>query len=205
MKNTFLRVFAFIIAAILTYSLTAEAHCDTMDGPVVKAAKSALETGNVNLVLVWVQKKDEAEIKKAFEQALAVRKLGAEAKAMADMYFFETLVRIHRAGEGAPYTGLKPARTEVEPGIEMADQAAESGSAEALVKNLNEEMHKGLHALFTEVKEKKNYRAEDVDAGRAYVKAYVIFIHYVERLYQTAQIPTEGHGHDIPDADAHQH
>ncbi len=205
MKNTILRVSALIMATILTYSLAAEAHCDTMDGPVVKSAKNALETGNVHLVLVWVQKKDEAEIKKAFEQTLAVRKLSPEAKAMADMYFFETLVRIHRAGEGAPYTGLKSAGTEIEPGIEMADQAAESGSAEALVKNLNGEMHKGLHALFTEVKEKKNYRTEDVDAGRKYVKAYVVFIHFVERLYQAAQLPAEGRGHELPDAGAHQH
>jgi hypothetical protein len=49
------------------------AHCDGMDGPVVKAAQKALETGNVNLVLIWVQKKDEDEIKKAFQKTLAVR------------------------------------------------------------------------------------------------------------------------------------
>jgi hypothetical protein len=36
-----------------------------MDGPVVKAAQKALETGNVNLVLIWVRKNDEGEIRKA--------------------------------------------------------------------------------------------------------------------------------------------
>jgi hypothetical protein len=39
------------------------AHCDGLDGPVVPAARKALETGDVNLVLIWVQKSDEAEIK----------------------------------------------------------------------------------------------------------------------------------------------
>jgi len=171
------------------------AHCDTMNGPVVKAAQKALETGNVNLVLVWIQKKDEAEIKRAFERTLAVRKLSPPAKEMADMYFFETLVRVHRAGEGEPYTGLKPADTEVEPGIEMADQTVDKGSAEELMKQLNGTVEKNLHTLFAAVRGKKGYKQDDVDAGREYVKAYVTFIHYVEQLYQSSQIPSAEHGH----------
>jgi hypothetical protein len=89
---------ATVLALVLCGAAKLYAHCDTLDGPVVKAAQKALETGDVNLVLIWVQKKDEAEIKRAFDQTLAVRKQSAEAKALADMYFFETLVRIHRAG-----------------------------------------------------------------------------------------------------------
>jgi hypothetical protein len=34
-----------------------------MDSPVVKAARTALREGNVNLVTIWVQKADEAETK----------------------------------------------------------------------------------------------------------------------------------------------
>jgi len=86
-----------------------------MDGPVIKAAKQALETGDVNPVLIWVLKKDETEIRNAFQKTLAVRKLSPEAKELADMYFFETLVRIHRAGEGEPYTGLTCCRDLVLP------------------------------------------------------------------------------------------
>ena len=84
------------------------AHCDTMDGPVVAAAKAALEKGDVTPVLKWVAKDREGEIRTAFQKTLAVRSKGPEAKELAHMYFFETLVRIHRAGEGAPYTGLQP-------------------------------------------------------------------------------------------------
>ena len=73
---------------------------------MIKAAQKALEMGNGNLVLIWVQQQDEAEIKEAFQKTLAVRQLSPEAKELADRYFFETLVRVHRAGEGAPYTGL---------------------------------------------------------------------------------------------------
>ncbi len=102
-------VWSFLFVAALWFPVQAFGACDGMEGPVVKAAPKALEAGNVNLVLIWVQEKDEGEARSAFEKTLAVRKLGLEAKALADMYFFETVVRIHRAGEGAPYTGLKPA------------------------------------------------------------------------------------------------
>lgn len=200
---------AGLMAIVLAFAIAApsivSAHCDTMDGPVVKAARRALETKNVTLVLIWVQKKDEGEIRKAFEQTLAVRDLNQKARELADMYFFETLVRIHRAGEGAPYTGLKPAGSDADPGIELADKAVESGSGEGLVKNINETLHKVLHALFIEVKEKKNFKAEDVEAGREFVKAYVTFIHYVERVYLAAQPPAVGHEHGTPEENPHKH
>lgn len=172
------------------------AHCDALDGPVIKAAQKALETGNVNLVLIWVQPKDEAEIRGAFEQTVKVRKLNAEAKQLADMYFFETLVRVHRAGEGAPYTGLKPAGLDRGPAIPAGDKALETGSAEPLFKLLSDMMHNSLHETFTTAKAKKNFNQDDVKAGREYVQAYVTFIHYVEGLYTAARKTGVGHAHE---------
>jgi len=180
-------------------------HCDTMNGPVVLAAQKALETGNVNLVLIWVQKDDEAIIKDAFTQTLKVRKLSPEAKKLVDMYFFETLVRIHRAGEGVAYTGLKPAETQVDPGIEAADKALEKGSAEELLKYLTEAVHHGIHEKFTNAMTKKNFKLDDVAAGREYVKAYVEFIHYAERLFQAASKPAEGHFHESEQVGIQEH
>lgn len=100
-------------------------HCDTMDGPVVKAAQRALETGSVNLILPWVPKKAEVELKKAFEKTLRTRKLGKEAKELADYWLFETAVRLHREGEGAAYTGLKPAGLDWGPVVPRAEKAIE--------------------------------------------------------------------------------
>lgn len=180
-------------------------HCDTMNGPVVTAATKALETGNVNLVLIWVQKKDEAQIKEAFQKTLAVRKLNPDAKKLADMYFFETLVRIHRAGEGVAYTGMKPAETQVDPGIEAADKALEKGSAEELLKYLSEAVHHGIHQKFTNAMAKKNFKSDDVEAGREYVKAYVEFIHYAERLFQVVSKSAEGHYHESEEAGMQEH
>ena len=122
-----------------------------------------------------------------------MRKLGQQAQAFADRYFLETLVRIHRAGENAPYTGLKPAGRDLGPAIPAADKALETGSDEALVELLTNEARDGLHKHFKEVVEKKNFAPNDVAGGREYVEAYVTYIHYVERLYEAAEKKLSGH------------
>jgi hypothetical protein len=124
--STILFVLFTAVGTTLLYSAPAHAPCDGMDGPVVKAAQEALAKNDGNLVLIRVQKNDEAEIRRAFDQTVIVRKLGPQARDLADVYFFETLVRIHRAGEGAPYTGLKPAGRDPGPAIPAADQALKS-------------------------------------------------------------------------------
>ena len=185
---------AVILAALLAMPGKLLAHCDGLDGPVVKPAQRALATGDVSLVLVWVQEKDEPEIRAAFQKTLAVRKLNAEARTLSDSYFFETLVRIHRAGEGAPYTGLKPAGRDLGPAIPAADTAIETGSSEALLKLLTSATATGIREQFEAVRRARMAAKEGgVVAGRKYVEAYVSFIHYVEGLYQAAKHPAHGH------------
>jgi hypothetical protein len=164
-----------------------------MDGPVVKAAQEALAKGDVNLVLIWVRKSDEAEIRRSFDQTLLVRKLSPQARELADMYFFETLVRIHRAGEGAPYTGLKPAGRDLGPAIPAADEAVKSGDVAPLTNLLVDTMRAGLLDRYKKVLAAKSYNVQDVDAGREYVEAYVTYIHYVEGMYEAAKNPASGH------------
>ena len=144
---------ALATAAALAWTAPAAAHCDTLDGPVVGAARKALDSGNVNLVLVWVQKKDEADIRKQFERTLAVRKTGDQARELADMYFFETLVRIHRAGEGAGYTGLKPAG-KVEAPIAAADKSLETGKLQDAAQLVFKRVEQGLHRNFEDLMKK---------------------------------------------------
>lgn len=181
------------IVAVFAMRGIALAHCDTMDGPVVKAARKALDAGNVNYALIWVQPKDEAELRRAFEKSRAVAGFGPEAKQMADRYFFETLVRIHRAGEGAPYSGLRPAGLDLGPAIPAADAALRGGSPEAVTKLLTGAVSKGLKQHFDDVARKRDYKPDDVAAGREYVEAYVQYVHYVERLYEAATKTAHGH------------
>lgn len=169
-------------------------HCDTLDGPVLTLARKALDTGNVNLVLPWVPAEDEGEIRKAFDQASAVRKLGGEARELADTHFFEALVRVHRAGEGAPFVGLKPAGQDLGPAVPAADKALESGSVEQVEKILTDAIRKSVRAHFDAARSRRQYDPDNVKAGRDYVAAYVPYVHYVERLWQAAQGGVHAHG-----------
>jgi len=189
-KVNYVKVAAICLsAAIIVWALISPpisfAHCDTLDGPVVTAARISLEKGDITPALKWVQKQDEDEIKKAFQKTLGVRKLSPQAKDLADMYFFETLVRIHRAAEGAGYTGLKPAGA-VEPIIAAADKAIETGSVDDLAKEISTLIISGMRQRFERVMKTKKDMDKSVQAGREYVETYVEFVHYVERLHNDA-------------------
>ena len=187
----------FILSIVVTLLLFApqqiRAHCDTLDGPVVMNAKEALEKKDVTPVFKWVKKEDEAEIRNAFKMTLAVGVKGPEAKELADTYFFETLVRIHRAGEGAPYAGLKPAGADLGPAIPAADKAIESGNIEPVLKLLTDQVREGVDERFKHVIAKKNFKKDDVTAGREFVEAYVVFMHYVEGVYAATHKTAHDH------------
>jgi hypothetical protein len=202
-KAIIISFLACLCSFLLIQPSSVRAHCDGLDGPVVKAAMRALETGNVNLVLIWIQEQDEEAIKEAFKKTVAVRKLSPEAKDMADMYFFETLVRIHRAGEGAPYTGLKPAGRDLGPAIPAVDKALEDGSVKALVKLLTGCVSDGVLEHFKHTSEKKKFNLDDVGKGREFVKAYVEFVHYVERIYEATQKQAHGHFLESEESEVH--
>ena len=197
--------------ALLTVSMalwlivpcSADAHCDTLDGPVIATAKIALEKGEVTPVLKWVKKENEGEIREAFKKTMAVRTKGPEAKELADNYFFETLVRVHRAGEGAPYTGLKSAGTDLGPPVVGADKALETGIADDVVKLITHEVSAGIRERFAEAFEKKKHADESVAAGREFVEAYVTYVHYVEGLYQAARGSKHAHQGEAEQSSKH--
>ena len=184
---------ALLVVLLLCLGDGAFAHCDTLDGPVVEAARVALETANPDRVLIWVQPEHEPEVRTAFERTLQVRSLGAPARELADMYFFETVVRLHREGEGAPYTGLKPAGAELGPAIAAADRALETASPEDLVMLLTESVSTGLYEHFEAALSKKEFDPGDVSAGRRYVASYVQYVHFVERIHDAAMSPALHH------------
>ena len=200
-KSGLLQVLIGTCVGLVFVSPDVLAHCDTMDGPVIMDAKKALEKADITPVLKWVKPDAEPEIKAAFEKAVAVRSKGAEAQAMADAYFFENLVRVHRAGEGASYEGIKPEGTPIEPGIAAAEEALTLGSADALAKEMTGLIAAGIEDRFRRVKEAAVHKDESVEAGRAYVEAYVTFMHYVERLHQDAAAPAH-HGAESHEAPA---
>ncbi len=186
-------VVVLCLGVVLLTPRPLDAHCDTLDGPVVTDARAALEMGDVSSVLKWVKAEHEETIRSAFKDTLTVRKKGPEAKALADKFFFETLVRLHRAGEGAPYTGLKPAGTDPVLAVRKADEALEVGTVDKLVKLVTDDVAAGIRERFNRTLQRKHHAAESVDAGREFVKSYVELVHYVERIHHHATTKTPHH------------
>ena len=175
------RILLLLLFAILfSASNAAFAHCDTKDGPVVADARKAIEKNNVNYVLKWVQAANEKEIKEAFNLTLKVRVLSPEAKELSDNYFFETLVRVHRSGEGVPYTGVKPSGTPIDEKILAADKSIELGNLSPLHDFVTKENHAELKKRFDHVMSLKKFDVNNVEAGREYIEAYVQFFKFAE-------------------------
>ncbi len=170
----------FISSLLILSANTLYAHCDTMDGPVIKDAKIAIEKNNVNYILKWIQPKDEAELRNAFNLTIKVRTLSRDAGILADKYLFETLVRLHRSGEGMPFTGVKPSGTPIDEKIEAADRSLEIGNLSPLKSLVPKETLPELEVRFKKVMSLRNFDVNNVSEGREYVEAYVRFFKFAE-------------------------
>ena len=179
---------ALALAALISCALVpsrAEAHCDALDGPVVRDARVALDTGSLDPALKWVGPEEEGELREAFRQARAARALGGPAREVADRFFLEAVVRLHRQGEGAAFTGLKPAGR-IDPGISAADEALARGEVDPLLRRITAEAERGVRERFTRAREAQARSEESVALGREAVAAYVDYVHHVEGLLQAA-------------------
>ena len=167
-------------------------HCDSLDGPVVTAAHRALIARDVNVILPYVPADGEAEVREAFRRVLPFCADRGEATAIAQQWFFETVVRIHRAGEHAPYTGLKPTGLDVGPVIPLAEKAIESGDVEEVYRLLAGDLRHQLGERLRRVRQLADRQDASVEAGRAYVQAVLGFQVYANHLYQLLR--TDPHG-----------
>ncbi|OGS99084.1 MAG: hypothetical protein A3F73_00610 [Gallionellales bacterium RIFCSPLOWO2_12_FULL_59_22] len=185
------------MTCLLLLAGNAQAHCDTTGGPIIPEARIALKNGDITPVLKWVKQNDEAEIRAAFARAVAVRGKGKEAMELADRYFLETLVRVHRAGEGAPYSGIKDEA--VDPIVALADKALANGSADEMIGMIGNHMAAAIRAKFQHALKTGKNKDKSVDAGREFVEAYVTYMHYVEGVH-TAIASSADHHHAAPAA-----
>ena len=170
-------------------------HCDSLDGPVVTAARQALELDTVAIALPFVPKDAEAEVVDAFETTARVRLLGAEARALADRWFSETVVRLHRMGEGAAYTGLKPARLDVGPVIPAAERALETGSPDELVSLLCEHVANEVRERLSTALELHRRADARVDGMRGYVESALGLQVWAHSLYRAVGARPHEHAH----------
>jgi len=181
----------FLASFIFIFTNTISAHCDSYDGPVIKDAEKALETDNVNLVLKWVSKEQEKEITPLFQKTYELRNGDKEVYEIVKKHFFETLVRLHRETEGAPYTGLKPAGTTKQI-IQMTDKALIENNVDDFLLKLNKHIDKVVREKFNKVSELNKVKDDSVEKGREFVAAYVDYTHTVEAIHDIIE---HGSGH----------
>jgi len=192
LKHLYASVFTLLLVFGFTFS--SQAHCDRLNGPVAIAAKKALQTGDSSHALIWVTDQQAEELKSIFEQSLEVYAQGGDSQALAERYFMENTVRLHRQAEGMPYTGLK----KVQPNpvdIQVAEEALESGGVAEVTDLLAQEIRHKISTLHANAVAAKNNKDQSVEAGRKWVDAYVQYIVYIHGLYQNIQAgPAHGVG-----------
>ncbi|WP_016778474.1 DUF6448 family protein [Anaerophaga thermohalophila] len=184
-----------LVSLFLLFSaFPASAHCDRKNGPVAVAAKEALKTGDFSKVAIWIGEKQEEELRNKFRQSLSVYNKGGESKELATEYFMSNTVRLHRAAESMPFTGLKPASPNA-PDIALAEKALETGDIAPLQTLFKEELEKETSEWFQNALEAKKNKNKSVEAGRQWVDSYVKYIIYSHKLYQNIQAgPPHGVG-----------
>jgi hypothetical protein len=171
-----------------------------MDGPVVLAAKRALDAHDPTLALPYVKQEGEHEVLAAFERTIAAHNGDPKVNELADLYFFETVVRVHRAGEGAPYTGLKPAGLGFGPVVPVAERAIETGSPDELIRVLTDKVRREIVERFGRAMDLKRHADEDLATAREYVEAMLGLEVWSHKLYNCASAgPHDEHG------EAHEH
>ena len=174
-------------------------HCDSLDGPVVTVAREALDREDVTLVLPYVPADAETGVSAAYDRTIKARVQGEEAREVADLWFSETVVRLHRAGEGAPYTGLKPAGLDVGPVVPVAEQAIVDEDPTALIELLTGIVRDEATRRFHEMLQGKATAGEDVSAARRYVTAMLGLQVWAHKLAGAAHADPHGKGHEHGD------
>lgn len=194
---------AVITMALLFLVLTsfpAFGHCDSEDGPIIPLIRSSFEDGNIAPLLKWLSPGDEPEIKELFESVRSLRTQSPEAREIADRLFIETFIRLHRASEGAPYTGIKKAGT-ILPIIAEVDQSLESGTVDSLADKIAQAVRSRVVEQYQYAAHLREHQDDSVEDGRAFVKAYITYVHFVEGLHD--YLTAETHEHGSPDEEGH--
>lgn len=176
-------------------------HCDTLDGPVVTAARAALDADDVDQALPYVPAEAEDEVRAAFELARRARLEGETSREVADLYFFDVVVRVHRHSEGEPHTGLKPAGLDVGPVIPLAEHAADTGDTGPLLSLLRDELERRVNHRCEHARSLATQIDQGVPAARAATSARLGLLVWSHGLHAAMQADPHGDVH----GDAHHH
>lgn len=176
------KAISLLVIVFFLSGYSAFAHCDSYDGPVIKDAYKALETNNVGLVFKWISKEQEAQVTDLFNATVKLKGGNKEVYALVEQHFLETLVRLHRETEGAPYTGLKAAGT-TKPIIAMSDASIVDHNPQKLLAALNGHINAVIKEKYDRLEKLYSEKDSSPESGREYVDAYVDYTHTIEGLH----------------------
>jgi hypothetical protein len=152
------------------------------NGPVIRAAKMAMETGNASYILIWLPKEAENTLKNLLERTYCENRTRKNTQNHSIDWYFKSVNRLHSRYGWPDYPGMKFKETDEETIALMVERAFESGNFEEInsIIPLN---HSGdARERFHKVMMKRNYSVDDIAAGRVYVSAFIAFIVYLHNL-----------------------
>ncbi|MCF8232198.1 MAG: DUF6448 family protein [Bacteroidales bacterium] len=196
-RTTIMKMTGSLVMVLMFIAFTSQqtyAHCDRENGPVAVDAKEALKTGDFSKIAIWVGEEQEEELRDKFRKSLSVYQKGGESKELATEYFMSNAVRLHRAAEGMPFTGLKPAQAAAKD-IQVAEKALITGNLDPVMDMFSSKMEDEAQKWFQKALEAKKNKDESVKAGREWANSYVKYIIYLHKLYQKIEAgPPHGVG-----------
>jgi len=158
-------------------------HCDRNDGPVTRAAKRALETGNAQHILIWIQEDSENTVKNLLEKACCERTTRNDAHNNTVDWYFGTVSRLHSAYHGTHNLNISTKTPEEKAIILLVERACESGNFEDLSPVIPDDCTGEMRQYFDDVMKMRNFDKKNSAAGRVYVSAVVNFITFVYHLH----------------------
>lgn len=155
---------------------------DSHNGPMMIAAKRALETGKAHHILIWIPEKSENTLKNLLEKVCCKRRIQADGHDRIVDWYFETISRFHSGYYGPHNLNISTKTPEEKSIIFLVESACESGNFEEITTVIRDTPTGEMRQRFDDVMKKRNYCEENIAAGRVYVSVFTYFIAFVNNL-----------------------
>lgn len=171
-------------------------HCDSLNRPVVTAARRALEASDADVILPFVPADGAAEVRDAFDRTLGHRARRPKRWPTAGSSKLPSGCTV--PAKARPFTGLKPAGLDVGPVIPAAERALDSGSPDELIDVLCVSVRDQVTQRHHHAMAFKTHAGEGVESAREYVEATLGLEVWAHSVYK--QVLADPHaqlgGHD---------
>jgi hypothetical protein len=152
------------------------------NGPVMRAAKMALETGNADHILIWVPEESENTLKNLLEKTCCERTTQRKARNHSIEWYLQTINRLHSEYYRPHDLNISTKTPEERKTILLVERACETGNFDEIATVMQITSDEEIRQRFNDVLNKSNYDMDNIAAGRAYVSAFTDFIACINSL-----------------------